>query len=72
MLLNNKTFGAVLNQWSEEKMVPQGIKLKAALLVLVSFSFSIYLLKSKIILQVMLIMIAVILLYFIWQLKERY
>ena len=71
MLLNNKMFGAVLKQWEEKKTVPRGIKLKAAMLVLVSFSFSVYLLKSKIILQIMLIVIAVILLLFIWQLKER-
>ena len=71
MLLNNKMFGAVLKQWEEKKTVPRGIKLKAAMLVLASFSFSVYLLKSKIILQIMLIVIAVILLLFIWQLKER-
>lgn len=69
-LINNRWFGAILKQWEENRTVSRRIKTRATLLVLASFSFSIFLLQGNLILQAMLILIAVILLVYIWRLKE--
>ena len=71
MLLNNRWFGPVLKQWEENKTVTRSIKLRAILLVLVSFPVSIFLVREYLILQVMLIAIASILLFYISRLKEE-
>ena len=70
MLLDNRWFGPILKDWEENKTVTRRIKLRATFLVLISFSFSIFLVRYSWILQIMLITIAVILLVFIWRLKE--
>lgn len=70
MLLNNRYFGSSLKQWDESKTVPRRIKYRASLLLLVSFSISIAFLQGSAVLQAILLAIAVILLIFIWQLKE--
>ena len=70
MLLNNRWFGPLLKDWEDNKTVTRQIKVRATLLVLISFSFSIYLLQASWILQAMLMTIAVILLVYIWRLKE--
>lgn len=70
MLLNNRWFGRILKQWEENRTVTRRIKIRATLLVLVSFSFSLFLLQDRSILQIMLVAIAVILLAFLWRLKE--
>jgi len=70
MLLDNRWFGPILKDWEENKTVTRRIKLRATFLVLISFSFSTFLVRYSWILQIMLITIAVILLVFIWRLKE--
>jgi len=70
MLLNNRRFGPVLRQWEENKTVTRHIKIRATLLILVSFSLSIFLVQQSLILQTMLVIIASILLVYIWRLKE--
>jgi uncharacterized membrane protein YbaN (DUF454 family) len=70
MLLDNRWFGDILKQWESNKTVTRRIKVKATLLVLVSFSFSIFLMRESWILQTMLVAIAVTLLVYIWRLKE--
>ena len=70
MLLNNRWFGPILKEWEDNRTVTRQIKVRATLLVLVSFSFSIFLLQTSWILQAMLMTIAVILLVYIWRLKE--
>jgi uncharacterized membrane protein YbaN (DUF454 family) len=70
MLLNNRWFGPILKDWEENKTVTRQLKIRATLIVLASFSFSIYLVNYSWILQIMLITIAVILLVFLWRLKE--
>ena len=71
MLLHNRWFGNVLKQWEENKTVTRNIKLKATLLVLISFPLSIFLVRDFWILQTLLIIIASILLFYIWRLKEE-
>ena len=71
MLLNNRWFGPVLKQWEENKTVTRSIKLRAILLVLVSFTVSIFLVREYWILQIMLITTASILLFYIWRLQEE-
>ena len=71
MLLNNRWFGGTLKQWDKSKTVSRHIKIRSSLLLILSFSISIALLQGKIALQIILIMIAVVLLTFIWKLKEQ-
>lgn len=71
MLLNNRYFGAALKDWEETKTVTRKTKTRATLLIIVSFSLSIYILQGRLALQVMLVCIAAILLFFIWRLKEN-
>ncbi len=71
MLLNNHWFGTILKQWKENKTVTRSIKVRAVLLVLVSFPVSLFLVREYWGLQAMLITIASILLFFIWRLKEE-
>lgn len=70
MLLNNRWFGPILKQWEENKTVTRSIKVRAILLVLISFPISIFLVREVWMLQIMLLTIASILLFYIWRLKE--
>ena len=70
MLLDNRWFGPILKGWEETKTVTRRIKLRATFLVLISFSLSTFLVRYSWVLQIMLVTIAVILLVFIWRLKE--
>ncbi len=71
MLLNHPWFGDLLRQWEKTKTVTRKIKIRASLLIVASFSISIYLVKEVLLLQLMLLVIAAILLFFIWRLKEN-
>lgn len=70
ILINNRWFGASLKQWEEKKSVSRQTKWNAFVLVLVSFSLSIAILSDRLELQVFLIGMATVLLFFIWRLKE--
>ncbi len=70
MLLDNRWLGKILRQWEEEKTVSRRIKYRASVLILLSFSLSIAILQDHFALQSMLIVIAIICLFFIWKLKE--
>ena len=70
MLLNNRWFGPLLKDWEDNKTVSRQLKIRATLIVLASFSFSVFMVRNSWILQIMLIMIAVILLFYLWRLKE--
>jgi len=70
MLLNNRWFGPILKEWEANRTVTRRIKVRATLITLVSFSFSIFLLQGRWSLQVILLVIAVILLIYLWRLKE--
>jgi uncharacterized membrane protein YbaN (DUF454 family) len=70
MLLDNKWFGPTLGQWEQTHTVRRNIKHRAMLVIVASFSFSIWILSGRPHLQLMLIGIAVVLLGFVWFLKE--
>ncbi len=70
MLLNNRWVGASLKQWEEKKSVSRQTKRNASILVLISFSLSIAILSGRLELQILLMGIASVLLFFIWRLKE--
>ena len=70
-LLNNRWFGATLRQWEEKKTVSQQVKLRAGLLIILSFSVSIFFMRRYIEIQIILVVTAFISLFFIWMLKEE-
>lgn len=70
MLLNNRWVGTSLKQWEEKKSVSRQTKRNASILVLISFSLSIAILSGRLELQIFLIGIATVLLFFIRRLKE--
>ena len=71
MLLKNRWFGSILKQWEDSKTVSRPIKMRASVLLVISFSISISLLHGRVGLQLMLMTIAVVFLVFIWRLKEK-
>jgi uncharacterized membrane protein YbaN (DUF454 family) len=70
MLLNNAWFGPTLKQWEDKKTMPRKTKYKASLLIIITFSISVAIFNDKIQLQLLLIGIAIVLLFFIWRIKE--
>jgi uncharacterized membrane protein YbaN (DUF454 family) len=70
MLLDNKWFGPTLTQWEQNKTISRHIKFRAMALVIVSFGGSIAILWGRSELQLMLVAIGLIALWFISQLKE--
>lgn len=70
MLINNAWFGASLKQWEDQKTVLRRTKLKALALVVISFSVSIAVLYGRYKLQVLLVVLALVLMVFIWRIKE--
>lgn len=70
MLLNNKWFGPPLAQWENNHTVRKKVKLKAMGLIIATFSISILVLSGRTGLQLMLVCFCLILLWFVWQLKE--
>jgi len=69
-LLNNRFFGEPLRQWEENRSLTRRTKIKAAALIILTFSISIFILQDKPPLQIGLSSLAVVLLFFIWRLKE--
>lgn len=70
MLLENKWFGPSLKRWEKSKTLPRRIKLKATLMIVISFSVSIGMLRYRVLLQLLLLSIAVVLLFFLWRIDE--
>ena len=70
MLLNYKGFGPPLKQWEENKTIRRKVKYRVMLLIIASFSISIFVLSGRLYLQVMLASLCVLLLGFVWRLKE--
>ena len=71
MLLNNDWFGPTLKQWEERKSISRKVKYKAILLIIITFLISIIVFDGRIHIQLMLVGIAMILLIFIWRIKEH-
>jgi uncharacterized membrane protein YbaN (DUF454 family) len=70
MLLNNARFGPILKEWEENRTVSRQTKYKVYILVIIAFSISIAIFSNRIYLQLSLAALAMILLFFIWRLKE--
>lgn len=71
MLLQNAVFGPSLKQWEETKTLSRETKRRSFMLIAVSFSISIWAVNPKIYLQIMLVTLATILVFFIWRVKEE-
>jgi len=70
MLLNNKWFGLELRQWEETKSISRQSKIKATVMIVLTFGVSLLILSGRMGLQWMLIAIAAVLLLVIWRIKE--
>ena len=70
MLLAHKWFGPPLAQWEKTKTIRRKIKLKVMILIVATFSISIFILSGRMGLQLMLVCFCLILLAFVWRLKE--
>ncbi len=70
-LLNNRWIGADLQRWERERTMLRATKKKATWVIVVMFSISIAVLADKPWLQIMLVTIAVILLFFLWRVREQ-
>jgi uncharacterized membrane protein YbaN (DUF454 family) len=71
MLLNNARFGPILKQWEDNKTLSRKTKYKASFLIIITFSISVAISYKQIQIQLLLVGIAIILLFFIWRIKER-
>jgi uncharacterized protein len=71
MLLTNAWFGPILKQWEENKTISRKTKYKAFFMIIVIFSISIALFKNTIEIQLLLMALAGILLFFIGRIKEQ-
>jgi len=70
MLLRNKWFGPTLRQWEQSHTIRRRVKYKATALIIATFSISIWILSGRTGIQLMLICLCLILLVFVWRLKE--
>lgn len=70
MLLNNRWFGSALQQWEQSRSITRTSKFKAMILIVVTFAVSIGVLQGRLQLQLGLLLLASILLTFMWKLKE--
>jgi len=70
-LLNNRWIGQDLRQWEESKTMKRSTKKRSTIVIIATFSISIAVLWGRIELQLMLVGIACILLFFIWRIAEH-
>ena len=70
MLLHNRWFGKGLQQWEENRSISRASKIKAMILIGITFALSIAILHGRMQLQLGLLTMGSILLAFIWRLKE--
>ena len=70
MLLNNHWFGPALQQWEQDKTIDRKVKHKAMVVVMVTFSISMILVRAEPIVQGLLAVIGGVLLIFLSRLKE--
>lgn len=70
-LLNNRFIGADLRRWESERTMLRVTKIRATWVIVSMFSISIAILYERHWLQLMLIAIAAILLFFLWRVPEQ-
>lgn len=71
MLLNNRWFGEELRQWEKNKTMKRSTKIKGTVIIVLTFSITILILWNNSLHQVLLILLAVILLFFVWRVPEQ-
>ena len=71
MLLNNRWFGPTLQQWEDNKTLSRKTKYKAFILIIITFSISVGIIDKNFQLQLFLVGLAIVLLIFIWRIKEQ-
>ncbi len=70
MLLDNRWFGEDLKRWERQKCIARSTKIKASIMIVLSFAASIYLFRHLLWLIAVMICLAALLLIIIWRLKE--
>jgi uncharacterized membrane protein YbaN (DUF454 family) len=70
MLLDNRWFGPGLQQWEKDRSISRSAKLRAMLLVVLTFAISITILSARPWLQLMLLGLMSGLLLLLWRLRE--
>lgn len=70
-LLNNRWIGADLRRWEHTKTMKRSTKKRATWVIVVTFSVSIALVSETLALQLMLMVIAMVLLFFLWRIAEQ-
>jgi len=70
MLLNHKWFGPPLQQWERNHTIRRSVKKKVYQLIILTFGISIFMLWGRLPLQLMLVGLCLILLWFISRIKE--
>ncbi len=71
MLLDNRWVGPPLRDWEANKILRRKTKYQSTALILATFSISIFILSGRVELQLFLVGLASVLLFFIWRIKER-
>ena len=70
MLLHNRWFGNALQQWEDDRSISRRSKIKAMILIVITFALSIATLHGRLQLQLGLLTMGIVLLAFMWRLKE--
>lgn len=70
-LLNNRWIGQDLQRWERDHTMLRITKIRATWVIVIMFSISIAVLMGKLWLQIMLVAIALILLFFLWRVPEQ-
>ena len=70
-LLNNRWIGQDLQRWETQRTMLRATKKRATWVIVVMFSISIGVLYERIELQLLLVSIAAILLFFLWRVPEQ-
>jgi hypothetical protein len=70
MLLNNSWFGPTLQQWEQTKTIQPRTKRKAMMIIVATFSLSIWVLAGRVELQLMLMLLCLLVLANVLSLKE--
>ena len=71
MLLNNAWVGPTLKQWEATKTLSRKTKYKAIVLIVITFSVSIAIFHTDLLVQLLLVFLCIVLLIIIWRINER-
>ena len=71
MLLNNAWVGPTLKQWEATKTLSRKTKHKAIVLIVITFSVSIAIFHTDLLVQLLLVFLCIVLLIIIWRINER-